>query len=111
MDNNNNNYVDPSHIGSRNMENHQTPKPIRFKLRPTNKKLSHYMIARVEKLRELYEEYTPDTTHQWVMPEGETDGRKAKRVETILGEDISPFDLPDFEERMPSIEDYSENSE
>ena len=67
------------------------------------------MVARVEKLRELYEEYSPDTTHKWVMPKGETDGRKAKRVETILGEDISPFDLPDFEERMPSIEDYSGN--
>jgi len=27
-------------------------------------------------------------------------------MEKIIGEDISPFDLPDFEELMPKKEDY-----
>ena len=40
------------------------------------------------------------------MPAGETDGRKAMRVEKVIGEDVSPFDLPDFNEQMPKIEDY-----
>ena len=77
----------------------------------TNKSVSSpdfngYRRARVEKLRELYEKHTPKIVNKWVLPKGETDGRKAKRVETIIGEDISPFDLPDFEEQMPNWEDY-----
>ena len=68
--------------------------------------MNDFMRDRVEKLRELYEIHTPKRTYEWVMPKGETDGRKAKRHETILGEDVSPFDLPDFEEIMPKPEDY-----
>ena len=71
--------------------------------------MSNYISARVEKLRELYDKYTPERTYLWVMPPGETDGRKALRVEKLVGEDISPFDLPDFEEQMPKIEDYMED--
>ena len=33
-------------------------------------------------------------------------GRKAIKIEFIVGEDISPFDLPDFETVMPRPEDY-----
>ena len=65
-----------------------------------------YKQARVEKLRELYEQCTPEVIHKWVLPRGVTDGRKALRIEIIVGEDISPFDLPDFEEQMPNWEDY-----
>ena len=69
------------------------------------------MTDRVNKLRELYDQYTPERTYKWVMPKGETDGRKAKRYEIIVGEDISPFDLPDFEEMMPKPEDYCVNND
>ena len=69
--------------------------------------MNDFMRDRVEKLRELYEIHTPKRTYEWVMPKGETDGRKAKRHETILGEDVSPFDLPDFEEIMPKPTDYN----
>lgn len=65
-----------------------------------------YRKARVEKLRELYEKYTPKTKKHWVLPNGETDGRKSTVVEEIIGEDISPFDLPDYEEQMPDWEDF-----
>ena len=67
-----------------------------------------YKQARVEKLRELYEQYTPEVIHKWVLPKGVTDGRKALRIEIIVGEDISPFDLPDFKEQMPKEIDYIE---
>ena len=106
-----NNNIDSFHIGTRSMENHQKPKPVYFRHRPTGHQLSNYMSARVEKLKQLYEEVTPKTTHKWVMPKGETDGRKAKKIETIVGKDISPFDLLDFEDRMPSVEDYCNGEE
>ena len=67
---------------------------------------SEYKQARVEKLRELYERHRPEIKKTWVLPEGETDGRKSIIVEEIVGKDISPFDLPDFEEQMPNWEDY-----
>ena len=65
-----------------------------------------YKKARVEKLRELYSKLEPDYEYYYELPEGETDGRKAVRMEKIIGEDISPFDLPDFEDLMPNWEDY-----
>ena len=74
------------------------------KIRP--KQLEKYMQDRVDKLRELYEKHSPNTTFEMVMPAGETDGRKAMRIEKVIGEDVSPFDLPDFNEQMPKIEDY-----
>jgi hypothetical protein len=67
---------------------------------------SEYRQARVEKLRELYEQHRPEIKKTWVLPKGETDGRKSIIVEEIIGEDISPFDLPDFEEQMPNWKDY-----
>jgi len=77
--------------------------------RPSGPVVEKYIAARVEKLKELYETHTPKRTYKWVMPRGETDGRKAIKVETIIGDDVSPFDLPDFEEQMPKIEDYIED--
>jgi len=65
-----------------------------------------YKQARVDKLRELYAECEPDIEYYYELPEGETDGRKSIRMERIIGEDISPFDLPDFEELMPNWEEY-----
>ncbi len=84
--------------------NYGASKKAQFRSRP--KPLEQFMTDRVNKLKELYETHTPKRTYKWVMPTGETDGRKAKRVETIVGEDVSPFDLPDFEDIMPKPEDY-----
>jgi hypothetical protein len=72
-------------------------------------KLNQYMKDRVNKLRELYSKHEPEYEYEWILPEGETDGRKSIKTEIIVGEDISPFDLEDFEELMPSIEDYIED--
>ena len=82
---------------------HKTRKATK-KVRP--KEIEQFIADRVEKLRELYEKHSPDTFFEMVMPAGETDGRKAMRVEKVIGEDVSPFDLPDFDEQMPKIEDY-----
>ena len=65
-----------------------------------------YMEARVNKLRELYEQCEPQYEYYYQLPQGETDGRKSIRMEKIIGEDISPFDLPNFEELMPKKEDF-----
>lgn len=65
-----------------------------------------YKEARINKLRELYEKCEPTYEYHWKLPAGETDGRKSVRTEKIIGEDISPFDLPNFEELMPKKEDY-----
>ena len=65
-----------------------------------------YRAARVEKLRQLYEENPVEIKKKWVLPKGETDGRKAQVVEEVIGEDFSPFDMPDFEEQMPDWTDY-----
>ena len=78
---------------------------------PASKSLSEeeyqsYRAARVEKLRQLYEENPVEIKKKWVLPKGETDGRKAQVVEEVIGEDFSPFDMPDFEEQMPDWTDY-----
>jgi hypothetical protein len=65
-----------------------------------------YRKARVDKLRELYSDCEPETIAQWVLPKGETDGRKSYKVEKIIGVAISPFDLNDFEDLMPNWSDY-----
>lgn len=67
---------------------------------------TEYKKARTDKLRELYEKYEPKFEYYWKLPTGETDGRKSVKTERIIGEDISPFDLPNFEELMPKKEDY-----
>ena len=79
--------------------------------RVRHENIDAYFNARVEKLRELYEECYPETVRVWVMPAGETDGRKAVSVEKVVGEDISPFDLKDFDKRMPNVEDYFDEEE
>tara|TARA_R100001377_G_scaffold84658_1_gene68713 strand:+ start:1134 stop:1487 length:354 start_codon:yes stop_codon:yes gene_type:complete len=65
-----------------------------------------YRKARVDKLRELYSKHEPKTKAQWVLPKGETDGRKSLKVEKIIGIAISPFDLDGLEDLMPKWEDY-----
>jgi len=98
----------------------QAPRALHFNSTNTNKGIisagsartlsecgfSEYRQARVDKLRELYEKHKPEIKKTWKLPKGETDGRKAIVEEEIIGEDISPFDLPDFEEQMPNWEDY-----
>ena len=68
--------------------------------------LQPFFDKRVEVLRSLYEKYTPRFYKEWVLPEGETDGRKAVPVERYIDPPVSPFDVSEFNEVMPSIEDY-----
>mgnify|MGYP003652332115 CR=1 FL=1 len=93
-------------IESLNMIRYQERKRGHTSGRGNNKKVDQFFSDRVEKLKKLYEECVPETRRKWVLPAGETDGRKAIVEEEIIGEDISPFDLPDFEEQMPKMEDY-----
>lgn len=72
----------------------------------SEKEYQSYRAARVEKLRQLYEENPVEVKRTWTLPKGETDGRKAQVTEELVGEDFSPFDMPDFEEQMPDWEDY-----
>ena len=65
-----------------------------------------YRTARVEKLRQLYEENPVEIKKTWVLPVGETDGRKSIIEEKIISKDFSPFDMPDFEKQMPNWKNY-----
>ena len=82
-----------------------------FKTLAVPKELKQFIGDRVEKLKELYEQCKPVVESRWVLPPGVTDGRKAVKIEVIIGEDVSPFDLPDFKEQMPNIEDYAVEEE
>ena len=77
-------------------------KPVTRK-RP--KGTEEYMSARTEKLRELYSKMEPEY-HRICTYKHPTDGRKDKHELYEVEEGISPFELPDFEERMPDIRDY-----
>lgn len=66
-----------------------------------------YMWARAEVLRNLYEELEPEEyTYEWILPEGETDGRKASKIPIENLEIVSPFDLPELEDLMPERKEY-----
>lgn len=91
-----------------NIDDYKRKKSHPVRVRSDN--MDRFMKDRVAKLRELYEEHTPEVQRKWVMPKGETDGRKAIVIEVILGEDVSPFDLPDFEDIMPKPTDYNERN-
>mgnify|MGYP003625187017 CR=1 FL=1 len=65
-----------------------------------------YKQARVERLRELYSEMEPNYKYKYLLPAGETDGRKCIKTETNSAEALSPFDLENFEELMPDWKDY-----
>ena len=71
--------------------------------RPTG--TAEYMAARTEKLRELYSEMEPEY-HRICTYEDPVDGRRNKHELWEVEEGESPFDLPDFEDRMPNPEDY-----
>ena len=100
------------HLSVRNRSDYQSNKVNKgIVLLGSNRTLKdsghpEYMKARVDKLRELYEQCEPEYEYYYELPEGETDGRKSVRMEKIIGQDISPFDLPNFEELMPKKEDY-----
>ena len=85
---------------------HQIRTNTKVSSRVSSKAMSEFINDRVEKLRELYEKHKPEIKRIWVLPMGETDGRKSIVMEEIIGEDISPFDLPDFEDYMPKLIDY-----
>tara|TARA_R110002110_G_scaffold3883_5_gene20118 strand:+ start:45 stop:416 length:372 start_codon:yes stop_codon:yes gene_type:complete len=65
-----------------------------------------YKEARVQRLRELYSELEPEYEYDYILPAGETDGRKCIKTETNSAEALSPFDLENFEELMPDWKDY-----
>jgi len=77
------------------------------KLRP--RYLDPYVAQRVEVLRTMYEENPPKVIKKWVLPNGATDGRQAILHEEYSEPPVSPFDLPDFENRMPDIEEFYED--
>lgn len=85
---------------------HQIRNNSKVSSRVSSDAMAKFINDRVEKLRELYEKHKPEIKRIWVLPRGETDGRKSIVVEEIIGEDISPFDLPDFEDYMPKLIDY-----
>lgn len=74
------------------------------KLRP--RYLDPYIAKRVAALKVMYEENIPKVVKKWVMPDGATDGRQAILHEEYSEPPVSPFDLPDFEDRMPNIEEF-----
>jgi hypothetical protein len=67
--------------------------------------LEKYREARAEVLRKLYDEMEPEMMRicTWEDP---VDGRKNKHELWEVEEGISPFDLPDLEEKMPNFEDF-----
>ena len=67
--------------------------------------LEKYRKARAEVLRKLYDEMEPDMERicTYVDP---VDGRRNKHELWEVEEGISPFDLPDLEEKMPNFEDF-----
>ena len=77
-------------------------KPVMRKMREGSEE---YMSARAEKLRDLYEKMEPEYERVCTYKHP-TDGRKDKHELYEIKEGISPFELPDFEERMPKIWDY-----
>jgi len=85
---------------------HQMRNNNKIVSRTSTKAMAKFISDRVEKLKELYEQCVPKVEHKWVLPRGVTDGRKAIKIEFIVGEDISPFDLPDFKDQMPKLIDY-----
>lgn len=101
-----NDKLDFYSVGLLNLLSQQRRQRGRSGKRVSSEVYEKYINDRVEKLRELYEKYEPNYEYYYHLPEGETDGRKSIRMETIIGEDISPFDLPEFEQLMPNIDNY-----
>ena len=97
-----------SHMAPLKRENYvERKKYVAIKI--SDKQYVKFRRDRVNKLRELYEKCIPEVEKKWVLPAGETDGRKAVVVEKVLGEDVSPFDLPEFDSVMPHFLDYIED--
>lgn len=65
-----------------------------------------YRKARAEVLRKLYEENQPEFKYIWVLPAGETDGRKSHKEQILEGNEFSPFNIPNLEDMMPNKEDF-----
>ena len=79
------------------------PKRIR------GKGIRKYLSDRVKKLTELYDKHEPpfEMVTDYDDPRVSSNGRHSYgMVEMNLEEGISPFDLDDFEEQMPSMGDY-----
>jgi len=95
-------------VGILDITAHQIRNNNKVSSRVSSDAMAKFINDRVEKLRELYEKHKPEIKRIWVLPRGETDGRKSIVMEEIIGEDISPFDLPDFEDCMPQLIDYIE---
>jgi len=77
--------------------------------RPDDKGIRKYLSDRVKKLTELYDKHEPpfEMVTDYDDPRVSSNGRHSYgMVEMNLEEGISPFDLDDFEEQMPSMGDY-----
>ena len=78
--------------------------------RGDNENVKSFFSDRVEKLRELYSEMEPEY-HRICTYEDPVDGRRNSHELWEVEEGISPFELDDFEDRMPKPEDYCINPE
>ena len=65
-----------------------------------------YRKARADVLRKLYEENEPNLEYVWILPAGETDGRKSHKEQILEGNEFSPFNIPNLEDMMPNKEDF-----
>lgn len=90
-------------VNSLNIFEHQSDKPKRSLIRLPQ--LEKYMKQRVEKLKELYDEMEPEY-HRICTYEHPIDGRRNSHELWEVEEGVSPFDLPNFEELMPSVKDF-----
>ena len=70
------------------------------------KELDEYMQSRADKLRELYETCQEQFEIELVKVYRDgNDRRQFTYQETYIGNPVSPFDLPDFHDIMPKVED------
>lgn len=77
--------------------------------RVTSQAVEKYMKDRVERLRELYSEHQPELEKVCTYSDPEDKRKNSYGLFPVDENAInSPFELPNFEDLMPNIEDYIE---
>ena len=77
--------------------------------RVTSQAVEKYMKDRVERLRELYSEHQPELEKVCIYSDPEDKRKNSYGLFPVDENAInSPFELPNFEDLMPNIEDYIE---
>ena len=77
--------------------------------RVSSEAVDKYMKDRVERLRELYSQHEPELEKVCVYSDPEDKRKTSYGLFPVDEEAInSPFELPNFEDLMPNIEDYIE---